>query len=114
MTNKTAAQNNREKGIEMRDYKKAKTITLDGDKYTITGWDIAGYINSRGVSIEKIAAKNGTKSEGVLLRFNHYDKGEAGKRIFMDQCDYDKIAENYDPYNDLNTWTMPFLDYIER
>jgi len=99
--------------IKMKAYKKSKTITLDGDEYKITGWDIAGYINSRGVSIEKISAKNGEKSEGVLLRFNHFSKGESGKRIFMEQCDYDKIAENYDPYDDLNTWTMPFLNYIE-
>jgi len=98
----------------MKNYDKKRQITLDSEKYTIDAWDTAGYINSRGVSIERICAKNGDKSDGVILRFNHYENGESGKRIYTSQKSYDSIVDNFDPFDTLSTWTMPFLNYINK
>lgn len=98
----------------MTPYKRNKRITFDGTKYTCDAWDIAGYLNSRGVNIERISSKDGVESDGYLLRFNHYEKGESGKRMFMSDSDYNAIADDYDVYDTLNTWTMPFLNFIGK
>lgn len=98
----------------MKTYKKNKTITSDGIKYTCDAWDIAGYLNSRGVHIERIIKIDGKVGSGYLLRFNHYEKGESGKRIFMDDSTYDAIKDGYNPYDTTRTWTIPFLNFIGR
>ena len=98
----------------MKNYDKARKIQFEGSKHIVTGWEVAGYINSRGVLIQAIAKKDGEDFSGYLLKFNHYEKGDMGKYVYMNQEKYDSIVDDYDPCDSLNTWTMPFLNYIDR
>lgn len=91
----------------MQKYKRNRQKTIDRVKYVVDASDLA-------VDVERVVKANNVKSDGYLLTFRCYRKGNIGKSIFMPQSKYEEIAENYDPYNELKTWVTSFLNFINK
>jgi len=90
-------------------YDKVRIKQQDGVKYKVYAVDGTGYINGHGVAIYHVVG-----DEIVLLRYNNFYSNESGSYTIMDKNTWNELADNYNPYRDLDTWTLPFLRYIGK